>query len=157
LTALEAAGATTLIAAEAEATTTEIAASLFSLARTKAALEALREYLTEQLMEDLAEHTTSAIAQAAKPAVRTALAGVYRQYSRSQGFDPPIGMFLVSPAASDQFVNLGAGQAGTVATAIIADPLFTVPVGTGQLSTGFIIGLKNLRSVVDTFSLSVRP
>ncbi len=73
----------------------------------------------------------------------------------TQGVDPPVGAVLYAPpTASPQFATLGTSGQTNLAAAIIPDPLFTVPVGGAQIPTVFRIGIKNLESTTDTFTLT---
>lgn len=65
--------------------------------------------------------------------------------------DPPLGNILLSPPLPGTFGNLtGSG----VAASIIPDPEFTLPFGGTQLPTIFRVGIKNLGSSADTFTLN---
>jgi len=64
--------------------------------------------------------------------------------------DPPLGNMLISPAPLGVFGSLtGTG----VAIGIAPDPIYSLPVDGAQLPT-FRIGIKNLESSTDSFTLS---
>ena len=62
--------------------------------------------------------------------------------------DPPVGNQLYSPnSLSAEFNTLGTGGEVGLATAILPDPLFTVPVGGGLLPTVFRLGTGVLSQI----------
>jgi uncharacterized membrane protein len=71
-----------------------------------------------------------------------------------QTVDPPVGSILFDMPPSPAFANLGAGQTAGIATAVISDPAFTVPVGGAQVPTVFRVGIKNAGPTTATFSIT---
>ncbi len=62
-----------------------------------------------------------------------------------------IGAYLISPGPSGLFGSL---QGTGVASAIVSDPRYTVPLGGALLPTAYLVGIKNTGAASDNFNLS---
>ncbi|SIO57707.1 LVIVD repeat-containing protein [Singulisphaera sp. GP187] len=78
------------------------------------------------------------------------------KFSFDHSNDPPLQDLLISPRPLDAFKNLGQGSSpgDTIATAIVPDPLYTLPIQGAQFPM-FRIGIKNLGASTRRFSLNL--
>ncbi len=97
------------------------------------------------------------VREAAEEGLRYGADFWFKMFSEAYKIDPPVGGYLISPDPDPRFADLGSNSTGKLATAVVPDPLATVPFGGAQLPTAFIVGIKNLSSVDQTYNLSVTP
>ncbi|MDG3004921.1 Ig-like domain repeat protein [Paludisphaera mucosa] len=83
------------------------------------------------------------------------LAGIEISFELSN--DPPIEDLLLSPLPLEAFKNLGSSAApgDRIATAIVPDPIYTLPIDGAQTPTMFRLGIKNLGSTTLRLALSM--